>query len=64
MPLYDYRCDECRQLFEARISLKERDEGVVPPCPGCTSRQVTQILKPVGLVKKDTSRGNCSSGFG
>lgn len=23
MPLYDYRCEQCEQIFEVRMSLKE-----------------------------------------
>lgn len=69
MPLYDYRCDQCQMLFEARVSLKEKEEGVTPLCPTCGAKSVTQVLKPVGLVKKVASgkmsnHAGCGSGFG
>ncbi|MDD5034582.1 MAG: zinc ribbon domain-containing protein [Methylococcaceae bacterium] len=35
MPLYDYRCNDCNQIFELLVKLSE-----VPTCPGCGSQQL------------------------
>jgi|FLYN01.1.fsa_nt_gi putative FmdB family regulatory protein len=40
MPLYDYRCDDCGQQFEARHSFDERVEC----CPSCGQPAVTRLI--------------------
>lgn len=32
MPIYDYRCGECGEVFEALVRSRER-----PACPSCSS---------------------------
>ena len=43
MPIYEYFCSDCRNLFEAIRSMSEADEQI--NCPECdsvhTSRQIT-----------------------
>jgi putative FmdB family regulatory protein len=43
MPLYEYRCLECRKLFTVRHSISEHDRKR-PKCPKCGSRKVEQQL--------------------
>ncbi|GAB1421361.1 hypothetical protein MASR2M15_15210 [Anaerolineales bacterium] len=40
MPLYDYRCQECEHLYEARHGMSE----AAPPCPACGSSQVKKAI--------------------
>lgn len=62
MPLYDYRCNKCEERFEARLSLKEKEVGVKPLCPKCTSKQVEQVFSAFGYVTKTSFGGSCDSG--
>jgi putative FmdB family regulatory protein len=39
MPLYDFRCAECGERFEARVAYDER-----PPCPACGARGSERLL--------------------
>ncbi len=43
MPVYEYKCNGCKKTFTVAISLKEHERGKVV-CPGCGSRQVTQLI--------------------
>jgi putative FmdB family regulatory protein len=45
MPVYEYKCNACKnkKTFTVAISFKEHERGEVV-CPGCGSRQVTQLI--------------------
>ncbi|NMA62154.1 MAG: zinc ribbon domain-containing protein [Firmicutes bacterium] len=65
MPLYDFRCEKCQHAFEANVSLKDKEAGVKPSCPNCESKEVSQIFRPLGFIRRQSSGGGgCSSGFG
>jgi putative FmdB family regulatory protein len=40
MPLYDYRCDECGQPFQAKHGFQE----TATACPACGSTEVHRII--------------------
>lgn len=61
MPLYDFRCQECETLFEENLTLQEKEAGVKPQCPNCSSHRVQQVFIPLGYVKKG---GSCAPGSG
>lgn len=42
MPIFEFRCAECRSDFE---SLARRDE--TPPCPQCESPKVSRLMSSV-----------------
>lgn len=44
MPIYDYRCNQCATTFEIRLSFSEKDEGVNPLCPNCSSPDTRQVI--------------------
>lgn len=46
MPLYDYRCPNCDQVFEARHSIS----AAAPGCPKCGFAQVTRIITSAPAV--------------
>lgn len=61
MPLYDYQCDDCGHVWEARHSLN----APAPHCPACqsehTQRLITQaptfargMLTPAGTARKQS----------
>lgn len=48
MPLYDYQCKTCEQIFEARHGMTES----APPCPHCASNEVQRVITSVPAVTK------------
>ena len=42
MPLYEYKCKECDEEFEALVSFKDADSGV--KCPCCGSEKTDRLL--------------------
>jgi putative FmdB family regulatory protein len=49
MPLYDFQCGHCDEVFEIRASIKEKEAGLKPECPKCRSKKTRQVLT-AGLV--------------
>ena len=41
MPLYEYRCRECKKSFSVRMRISEH-ERKRPKCPKCGSRKLDQ----------------------
>jgi len=44
MPLYDYQCKDCSELFEVRATIKEKEAGLALACPMCGSQETRQRL--------------------
>jgi putative FmdB family regulatory protein len=42
MPMYEYRCEECGEVFEQLRPMAYADQGVV--CPACESERVERLL--------------------
>ncbi len=53
MPLYEYRCEECGEVFEKLVSLSKRNEPV--PCPKCGSRRVGKLMSACASISKGSS---------
>ena len=49
MPLYDYHCQKCDEVFEIRASINEKEAGLKPQCPECHSQKTRQVIT-AGLV--------------
>ncbi len=45
MPLYEYRCQECRKVFSLRLHIIEHEKKR-PKCPKCSSRKLEQVYSP------------------
>ena len=41
MPVYEYRCDACRERFEEYLSTSTKP---APPCPKCGSATVSRLV--------------------
>ena len=50
MPLYSYRCQNCRKRFEVRLSYEEYDEKTVR-CPHCASVDVSRKIERVRIAR-------------
>lgn len=62
MPLFEYQCRDCSQVFE--VFTQRRELSAVPKCPTCGQKNVERVLS---AFSGTTGSGNCgatSSGFG
>ena len=55
MPLYDFRCDDCDNVFDALAKA-----GVVVACPSCESEKTTRLWSPVSPALKLEVRGRAA----
>ncbi|MCS7199367.1 MAG: zinc ribbon domain-containing protein [Caldimicrobium sp.] len=39
MPLYEFQCEQCGEIFEALLGLNE----AYPPCPSCKSSEILKL---------------------
>jgi putative FmdB family regulatory protein len=70
MPIYEYRCESCSQVFEALRRMGESTKGLA--CPACGSKKLEQVFSSFaaggGTSRGDAggrSGGGCApSGFG
>jgi len=54
MPIYEYRCTQCRRRSSILLlSYKERAD---PVCPHCGSRELTRIMSRFATVRSDDAR--------
>ncbi len=51
MPLYDFRCSRCGDVFEVHASIKEKEAGLLPECPRCHSQETRQLISSVLMIR-------------
>lgn len=49
MPIYNFQCEQCSEIFEIRASFREKELGLKPECPKCHSEKTRQMIT-AGLV--------------
>ena len=54
MPLYEYKCQSCDQLFEELVGV---NQAFAPKCPECGSDRCERVLSPVSAGVSTTSGG-------
>lgn len=58
MPLYEYRCQECKKESEILV----QSLNAKPDCPKCGSKKLEKLLSVIGSpVVNGASRSNTSS---
>lgn len=55
MPIYRYRCLNCKKRFEVLLSYKEYGEKAVA-CPYCSSEDVQRRIERIRVAKSEDSR--------
>ncbi len=55
MPVYDYRCLNCRRRFDLQMTYQEYGAKVVT-CPYCQSDHVTRKIGRIRFARSDESR--------
>ena len=43
MPVYEYKCLDCKKKFSVTLTVSEHDKSKIK-CPGCGSKKVEQQL--------------------
>ncbi|RMF78608.1 MAG: zinc ribbon domain-containing protein [Chloroflexi bacterium] len=60
MPRYDYECDECGEIFEARHGF----DDPAPPCPNGHSevhKRITSVPRLLGGIMTDAGHGGTAT---
>jgi putative FmdB family regulatory protein len=55
MPIYQYRCLNCKKRFEVFLTYQEYGVKVIQ-CPHCTSDQVQRRIERIRIAKSEESR--------
>lgn len=54
MPIYEYRCEDCKKISEFLVI--RRDERFIPQCKKCKSKKMTRVLSRVRVIRSEESR--------
>jgi putative FmdB family regulatory protein len=49
MPIYEYRCGECGNVFEEIVASADANNL---PCPSCKSKKTEKLMSRIGAVGK------------
>ncbi len=55
--IYEYRCDQCQQIFTVRATIAEKEAGLRPSCPNCGSGSSRQVFSAVFLKGATAAAG-------
>jgi putative FmdB family regulatory protein len=65
MPIYEYRCNECKKTFSRLQKIGAGSDGV--KCPKCESKKVERLLSSFASTSSgdapSPSAHTCGSGF-
>ena len=63
MPLYEYRCSTCGEVFEKMVRWSEADRS--PACPKCASPDTHKKISTIASIGSDTAKaGSAASSCG
>ena len=57
MPIYEFECKKCREVFEAMCSVSD---DASTSCPACESKRVTKLVSAFGIAKPGLKLGTLS----
>jgi putative FmdB family regulatory protein len=55
MPLYEYHCLDCDEVFAVQLSISDHETKSHPPCPGCGGSNVRQHFSGVSVITSKKS---------
>jgi putative FmdB family regulatory protein len=56
MPIYDYRCQDCRRRVSLFYQTFSAAENASPVCTNCGSGNISRLVSRVALLKSEDSR--------
>ncbi|MDD2352996.1 MAG: zinc ribbon domain-containing protein [Candidatus Caldatribacteriota bacterium] len=59
MPNYNYKCQDCQNVFEVTTSIKDMEEGIFP-CPKCNSKKTKRLFDGFGFCGGSGNNNNIS----
>ena len=59
MPIYEYRCKKCGEVFD---ELVPNVDAEIPPCPKCEAVGAEKLMSLIGGVHAGSARASCPSG--
>jgi len=62
MPNYDYRCQDCREIFTIVKSMTEEVEPVCGFCGSPNASRIWNLVIRAGGITQDVGQGSKSSG--
>jgi putative FmdB family regulatory protein len=62
MPLYEYKCDKCDEVFFELRRASEREDPITCPDCGGHGQIVFSTFAQGGSPESSSSKGSCSSG--
>ena len=60
MPIYDFKCSKCGEIFEAFVSSPNNK----PKCPVCGSEDTEKLFSPPSLIRGETLASSEKTGRG
>ena len=59
MPLYEYKCEKCGEVFE-QLVMSSRKEDM--HCPKCGHTHVRKLMSQTATIGQNKSLGSCGTG--
>ena len=59
MPIYEYKCEICGQVFEELVFSSEDEEKT--RCPKCGDKKINRVMSVTGIL--ESSCANAPTGF-
>ena len=56
MPIYEYRCHDCRRRVSILLRSFGAAEKATPQCPRCGSSNLTRLISRVAVLRSEESR--------
>ncbi len=64
MPIYEYRCQDCRRRVSVFWRSYSEAEAGTPVCPRCGGTNLTRMISRVRVIRSEASRLEEMSDFG
>ena len=56
MPVYEYRCNQCRRVFS--VLVRGFAQEMAPACPRCQATNVRRLISRFAVVRSEDSRAD------
>jgi len=60
MPNYNFECQDCKNIFEVTVSIKDMEKGHFP-CDRCGSKKTRRLFDGFGFCNGNAGSNNISS---